>query len=1000
MKKASNKKRFSIVPEELMELAKGDESGLNNFIAQDDNEQKIVIRITAKDITKLLPHLETFNFEVVASSPENNFVEGAIPARRIPGLRTLKSEGILGVIPVYKPITNVGAITSQADFVHESDRVREALPDAYDGTGVTVGIMSDSYDNLGGASGDIESQDLPGDGVNVLQDLPSGGIDEGRAMAQLVHDLAPGADLAFSSVFISEADFAQQIRDLADPTKGDADVLVDDIIYFAEPFFQDGIIAQAVDDVVTNEGVTYFSSAGNSADKAFESDAINFVADPTLDAQIGYASPFTYYDFDTSTRVDTTQSITLNPNQRLLLSFQWDDPFYTVDGVDTDLDLFLFDSEGNYAASAELNNLGSQVPSEILFFANGNTTETYELAILKYSGPNPGRLKYVNFGDEPVSTEYPNEAPTIYGHSAAVNAQAVAAVPWFDQDNPEYFTSKGSTTILFESDGTPKASPEVRNTPDIAAIDGTNTTFFGSDIPHDSDGFANFFGTSAAAPHAAAIAALIKEANPNLTPEQIYAQLQRTAEDIHIPGHDDLTGIGLINAFDAVYGSVIPASIDFSDDFEDGYMGIMYETNSSGAGKIEVTTDYDPVDLSHLVLHTGADNATVDSLNEVTLHFDATNFANIQLSFDQKEYNDEDNPMSESFVDSENSDGVALSVDGTNWYSLISLTGTESTNTYQTHSFNLSDFAASKNLTLESDVQIKFQQFDNSSIDLDGMALDNISVSGEFVGNEAPTVFDDSLQGTSGDDEINGLRGNDTIDGLSGNDTLLGGNGNDILWGNEDLDILRGGNGNDSLYGGTENDTLFGGKHNDYLEGNDGSDTLQGAAGKDTILGGADDDRLFGSTSDDSLEGGGGNDTLQGGRGNDTLLGGMDNDIIRGYGDDDELSGVEGRDRLFGGSGDDTLIGGMGYDVFFGEAGQDTFILDTNLTTNDRDMIRDFELDIDVLGVSSIAEVDNLNVSNNVASTSSIITGANGQQVAILFGITDITIEDLDFVEI
>ncbi|MGD1921743.1 MAG: peptidase S8, partial [Pleurocapsa sp.] len=388
MKEAPNKKRFSIVPEELMELAKGDESSLNNFIAKDNNDNKIVVRITAEDVVGLLPHLETFNFEVIASSPENNFVEGAIPARRIPGLRTLENEGILGVLPVYKPITNVGAITSQADFVHESDRVREALPEAYDGTGVTVGIMSDSYDNLGGAAGDIASGDLPADGVNVLQDLPDNdGSDEGRGMAQLIHDLAPGADLAFSSVFISEADFAQQIRDLADPTKGDADVLVDDIIYFAEPFFQDGIIAQAVDDVVTNEGVTYFSSAGNSADKAFESDTVNFVADAALDEQIGFTNSYTYYDFDTSGAIDTSQSITLDPNQKILLSFQWDDPFNAVDGVDTDLDLYLLDFNGNYVASAESDNVRSQSPNEILLFVNGGTTQTFEFVILNYSGP-------------------------------------------------------------------------------------------------------------------------------------------------------------------------------------------------------------------------------------------------------------------------------------------------------------------------------------------------------------------------------------------------------------------------------------------------------------------------------------------------------------------------------------------------------------------------------------------------------------------------------------
>ena len=1042
MKKTPNSKRFSVVPEELIELSQGDESSLNNFIAQDENEDRVVIRITATDVEELLPQLETFKFEVIAAHPEKNFLEGSIPTKRIGGLRILRSFGLLGVLPVYEPVVNGGLITSQADFIHESDRVRNALPNGFDGTGITVGIMSDSYDNLGGAAGDIIAGDLPAAGVNVLQDLDRGGSDEGRAMAQLVHDLAPGADLAFASVFISETDFAQQIRDLADPTKGNADVLVDDIIYFAEPFFQDGIIAQAVDDVVSEQGVTYFSSAGNSADKAFESDTINFVADSTLNGQVSY--PGTYYDFDTGGGIDTSQSITLEPYQQIIFSFQWDDPFYTVDGVDTDLDLFLLDSQGNQVASAEFDNIGNQTPHEVLSFIHfGNTTETYELVISKYSGPNPGRIKYVNFGSEPVATEYPHDAPTIYGHAAAINAQAVAAVPWFDQDNPESFTSKGSTTILFNADGTPKPSaeadgiqqpiPETRNTPDIAAIDGTNTTFFGQNIPEDNDGFPNFFGTSAAAPHAAAIAALIQESDPSMTPDEVYRQLQRTAKDIHTPGHDDLTGFGLINAYDAVFGSVMTANLDFNDGFDKQNLGTMYETNSTGAGRIQVTEDYEPINSGHLVLDSSADGTGKDSLNEVILHFDATNFSNIQLSFEQKEFNDEDHLMSDNFIGSENSDGVALSIDGTNWYSLISLTETNSSNSYQNHSFNLSTIAADLGVTLGSDVQVKFQQFDDHNVDADGMAFDNIALTGDLI--SIPTDGDEFLVGTVDDDTIDALAGNDTVNGLSGNDsivgsdgddslignadtdTLTGGNGNDILNGGDDNDSLKGGNGNDSLNGGNGDDSLKGGDNNDSLLGGAGADILKGLEGRDTLIGGIDHDLLTGGFNDDSLLGGDGMDTLEGSGGNDTLLGnlgddrmfgeadedsllgGGDRDLIKGGNGNDYLGGQSGSDTLQGGAGEDTLQGGAGKDILRGNAGQDTFILLTDMNTADRDFIRDFKLDVDILGISDLADVASLSIKNSNNNSSSIIYGSKGQQVALLSGISDITVDDLDFVE-
>ncbi len=91
--------------------------------------------------------------------------------------------------------------------------------------------------------------------------MPPGQADEGRAMAQIVHDMAPGADLAFATAFVGgDVGFANNIRALAN---AGADVIVDDIIYFSEPFFQDGIIANAVTDV-TNDGVAYFSMAFNN----------------------------------------------------------------------------------------------------------------------------------------------------------------------------------------------------------------------------------------------------------------------------------------------------------------------------------------------------------------------------------------------------------------------------------------------------------------------------------------------------------------------------------------------------------------------------------------------------------------------------------------------------------------------------------------------------------------------------------------------------------------
>src|SRR5882672_7616956 len=207
--------------------------------------------------------------------------------------------------------TRSGAVTSQGDFVQHSDVLRSA--NNLSGAGVTVGVLSDSYDCYSvyaannvvasGAAGyanngflataatDVSTGDLP-PSVKVLKDAEDGNggcmnynapiqlpfTDEGRAMLQIVHDVAPGASLAFYTVENSEADFANGIGQLAASVASGgagAKVIADDVGYFNEPFFQDGIVAQAIDAVEAN-GVAYFSAAGNDGILAYDNTAPNF----------------------------------------------------------------------------------------------------------------------------------------------------------------------------------------------------------------------------------------------------------------------------------------------------------------------------------------------------------------------------------------------------------------------------------------------------------------------------------------------------------------------------------------------------------------------------------------------------------------------------------------------------------------------------------------------------------------------------------------------------
>ena len=367
-------------------------------------------------------------------------------------------------------------------------------------------------------------------------------------MLQLVHDVAPGAGLAFHTADNGQADFANGILELQ--SQAGADVIVDDVIYFAEPMFQDGIIAQAIDTVVAN-GATYFSSAGNNARSSWEG---AFQPSGTL------LSGRQLNDFNPGAGVDAFQSITVPTGSTVYFAFQWDSPFFSVSGGSgstNDLDFFILNSSGtSVLASGTTNNLGGDA-SEVVGYTNFSGSSQLNLAIGLSSGAAPGMLKWIAFGD-PTVNEYATNSATAYGHTNAAGAMSVGAAdyrdtPAFGTDPPqlEYFSSAGGIPILFSPSG--NRIHELRDRPQIVAPDGTNTTFFGTDV--DGDGRPNFFGTSAAAPHAAAVAALMKQVAPVATPAEIYNAIMNSAIDMDDPatpgfdvGFDSGTGHGLIQA--------------------------------------------------------------------------------------------------------------------------------------------------------------------------------------------------------------------------------------------------------------------------------------------------------------------------------------------------------------------------------------------------------------------------------------------------------------------
>ena len=568
---------------------------------------------------ELVEALAGAGLEVDSSHPEYGLVYGRLDPTRLAAITALPEVRVVR----QKPRAGRRSAYNQADRVMNGDDVRSS-PGA-NGNGVTIGILSDSFQSGGLNGGSVSAgscacstpgstcttvatgmtnqtlNDLPAS-VAILDDCTAGApncsslSDEGAALGENIFDVAPGANQMFHSAFNSPADFASGITELVNCG---ADIIVDDVFWTNQPFFQDGVIAAAAQDAV-DAGVHFFSAAGNDATfgiQDFYSDS-----DP-IDNMKMVPDGKDFHDFGAG---DRFAEITVPAGCDLFSNLQWAEPF---GGAVTDMDLYLLDTatdpesvmpSSNILASSTTRQGCGTVPvtpngdpDESLAYNNtGSSANTVFLAIDQYCSPSPEtspelRIINISFNCSSTSQFWDFEDgetgessifvdPQIFGHPAAKGVNAVGAIFFIEMEgapgflpgqidgpsnefNVEAFSSKGGDLpFYFDKNGTPLPSVEMRHKPEIVAPDGGDTTFFGSDFNPDSvepGDDPNFFGTSSSAPNAAAVAALLEEiTNKNLTPKAMKELLKQTAVDVETPGMDDLSGHGSVDALKSAGG--------------------------------------------------------------------------------------------------------------------------------------------------------------------------------------------------------------------------------------------------------------------------------------------------------------------------------------------------------------------------------------------------------------------------------------------------------------
>jgi subtilisin family serine protease len=464
--------------------------------------------------------LEAAGLEIEIINDRFGLVQGWIGDGAVSGLADLAVVQSIG--PAWPAEHNTGSVTSQGDHDSRADLVRQL---GYDGSGVVVGVISDGINSVATsqALGDLPPVVVP---LDPRCRTRSG--DEGTAMLEIVHDLAPGAGLLFSG----PGTILEMVDTINCLTAAGADVIVDDLIFFEEPFFEDGRVAQTAAAAVAS-GVSYHTAAGNFGDHQYLFENYR-------------PGPNGFHDFDPNGSGETLNLISVPPGGQLSCFLQWADPF---GASSNDYDLYAVDPFTDIVVDKSENPQdGSQDPSETVHVVNlGPTFADVGIAILLSAGvPRALKLLCPSPG---TSMQFASTQFGISGHAARPEVITVAAInaQTAGLDVVEAFSSNGPAPIFFPS-------PVTRPKPDLAGFDGVVTT-----LPLGGE-FNPFLGTSAAAPHSAAVAALLLSKNPNLTPAQVQSVLTSTAVDIEAPGFDSSAGYGRLDALAAINAVSVPTT--------------------------------------------------------------------------------------------------------------------------------------------------------------------------------------------------------------------------------------------------------------------------------------------------------------------------------------------------------------------------------------------------------------------------------------------------------
>jgi hypothetical protein len=471
-----------------------------------------------------------------AELPAAGLISAMVPFDKLDAVAALPWVATLR--PSLRPTSDVGAITAEGVPLHKADVAQQR---GLTGRGQKIGAISDDVDHLADS---IARGELPAD-VQVVKTAAFDG-DEGTAMLEIVHDMAPGAKLAFATTGETTADYVAAFHDLA---AAGVSMITEDIALDDEPVFAQGIGA-ATAEGLAKHGIFVSSSAGNLATRHGPRMPAAGTGRTPDDATSSFTNcPAALRNTVNLRGTDNTYNLNLLPGAAILPTLQWSEPraVFPTEGQGgfTDLNLYLIDASGSCLAmsnAVQTNGVGDTI--EQFIYQNTTAAAQPVRLVVDVAGTSSARAvptldlrwRALSAGVqtlEPVDragslnpdSNYLGFATSAGAGNASVSVDP-ATVPL------EAFSAAGPIQILSTTrcpgnrPGPCRGVPGPRGfsfpAPSWTASDGVSVSGvgpFGSGVcPATKQGDCRFFGTSAATPSAVGVAALTAQEFHGLLP--------------------------------------------------------------------------------------------------------------------------------------------------------------------------------------------------------------------------------------------------------------------------------------------------------------------------------------------------------------------------------------------------------------------------------------------------------------------------------------------------